>query len=202
MGMNDVNIFLESGQVEEYCLGLLTEAAAAEVEAMANLHPGIKFLIDTTSRSLNKYAAGMGKTAGPALKASIWATLELIDKEENEFAQGLVPLIHQHSNRTQWLKLVKQKLPAQLPATDCSTIIRNDGQCMIIAIWGIEGMAEEEHHHAQESFLILEGECECRVGNQLIRLKAGDYYKMPMHVRHSVTVIKPLVGVLQRVKVA
>jgi len=202
MAKNEIRIFLETGLVEEYCLGLLDKKATATVIEMIHLYPEIESFAAATQQSLQRYAGSWNKKPGPGLKARILDQIELLEKENEDFEMGAVPLIHPHADRVQWLKLVKQHLPDRLPEPNYSKILRIDENSMVIAIWSTDGMAEEEHHQAQESFLILEGECECQVGNETIRLNAGDYYKMPMHVNHTVKVISPLIGVLQRVKVA
>jgi len=54
--------------------------------------------------------------------------------------------------------------------------------------WLTTELAETEHHAEEfvESFLILEGTCECNIGGQLIYLKTGDYLDIPIDTPHTI----------------
>jgi len=61
---------------------------------------------------------------------------------------------------------------------------------------------EEIHDHERESFIILEGECECHIGHDVIRLGPGGFVEIPMYTPHNVKVISPyVVAILQRVAI-
>ena len=61
---------------------------------------------------------------------------------------------------------------------------------------------DEVHEHEQESFLVLEGECECHIGDTVYRLGPGGFIEIPLHLNHNVRVLSPyVVAVLQHIAV-
>jgi len=63
------------------------------------------------------------------------------------------------------------------------------------------GYPDEVHTDVWESFIVLEGECECYIGTDtVVRLKAGGYLEIPMHEHHDVKIISDyVVGIMQRI---
>ena len=67
---------------------------------------------------------------------------------------------------------------------------------------GKTGVDDEVHVNEKESFLVLEGECECYVGDNVYRLGPGGFIEIPLHEHHNVKVISEyVVAVMQRIAV-
>lgn len=69
----DVRTYIESGIVEEYCLGLLLEHQCEEVRRLAALFPEIQKEIEITEAALFAY---LDTPPRPALKGQILGALQ------------------------------------------------------------------------------------------------------------------------------
>jgi mannose-6-phosphate isomerase-like protein (cupin superfamily) len=62
---------------------------------------------------------------------------------------------------------------------------------------------DEVHDDLLECFIVLEGECECYIGDDVIHLGPGGFIDIPLYTHHDVKVIKgPVLAIVQRLKVA
>ncbi|GAB3333155.1 hypothetical protein GCM10027299_40350 [Larkinella ripae] len=199
--MSQVNDFINSGILDEYCLGLLLPGEVQEVERMAGLYPEVQQALDQAFRLL-KSAENQAAAAGPDLKERILTTLKQL-AEPQAFDLNNLPLINAYADSEQWLRTVA----AIEPTGDFRNLyvhsLRNtDGVAQFI-LWVKQEVRPEHHHDERESFLILEGTCECRIGGEIIRLSAGDYIDIPLDVEHTVRVLspEPVKALVQRVKI-
>ena len=185
----NVQEYIASGILQEYCLGSLTEEEKAVVDHNCYLFPEIKKALETCE------AAIQTPVPGP-LKQTIWNLLENINREE----KGLeaLPVLNRFSERDTWLQMVQPFLPGVLE-DQFIRVIRDDAQCTQMILWSRIDIPEEEHHELQECFMVLEGECECYVGDDVFRLGAGGYLEIPLHTPHSVKILSSTVlAVVQR----
>lgn len=72
----DPKSYIQSGILEQYVLGKLTEAEAAEVERFANEYPEIKAELEAIENALKEYAVLHGKTPPPGVLASVLKKIE------------------------------------------------------------------------------------------------------------------------------
>ena len=72
----DPKSYIQSGILEQYVLGKLTEAEAAEVERFANKYPEIKAELEAIEDALKEYAMLHGKTPPPGVLASVLKEIE------------------------------------------------------------------------------------------------------------------------------
>jgi quercetin dioxygenase-like cupin family protein len=86
--------------------------------------------------------------------------------------------------------------------------LRETEEWQLCVAWLQTDLIEEAHHQNefQESFLILEGTCECDLGGKIIRLQPGGYLDIPFDTPHVIKVTTPENGfvkaLIQRRKVA
>lgn len=76
MEVEDVNAYIESGILELYVLGQLTEQECREVEEMAQKHPEIKEELSAIELALENYALTNAVTPSATLEAKILGNLE------------------------------------------------------------------------------------------------------------------------------
>ncbi|MEO6638261.1 MAG: cupin domain-containing protein, partial [Ginsengibacter sp.] len=113
-----------------------------------------------------------------------------------------VPELNEHSSISDyspWLQ-GNEDTPANIQGVYVKVI--GSSSAMTTAIVWIESMAPEEvHHNKHEKFLILEGSCTIAVENELMNFNPGDFFEIPLHKKHSVTVTSsiPCKVILQRV---
>lgn len=191
--MMNIQEYIASGILQEYCLGLLSGEEKAIVETNCRLYPEIQAELEACRAALLHHA----QTPDPSLRKSIWNLLENVNREE----KGLEgrPLLNRFSEKDTWLRWVQPFLPAVLDRDLFVRVIRDDGQCRQMILWSKVDIPEEEHADVQESFMVLEGECACYVGEEVFRLCAGGYFEIPMHTRHSVKILTPeVLAVVQR----
>lgn len=198
----DIKQYISSGIVEDYCLGMLENAEALQVEQAAATYPEIKKEITAFQETLEKYAMLMAENPLPGLKNNMFDTLDNLAKEKTLSVNNL-PLLNKYSDYRKWLKLVKPMLPEKLEEEIFIKVLRNKGGIVQSVIWLKNEYPDEVHEHLKESLIVLEGECECHIGDKVLKLGPGDYIDIPLYYHHDVKVVKgPVLGIVQTVKVA
>lgn len=100
--MEELSAYIESGILELYVLGQLSEAENMEVEAMAAKHPLIKQEISSIEIALEDYAHENAIAPSPDLGNRILAQLSNIEVQKE--APKVVPLHVDHSNKIKRLQ--------------------------------------------------------------------------------------------------
>ncbi|GAB4033974.1 cupin domain-containing protein [Spirosoma gilvum] len=192
-----------STQLELYTLGLLNSDEAAAVERLASESPTIHAELDRLAEVLADYANDEPVRPNPALKSRVMMTLSQLG-EAPTFDLNNLPLINAFSDADQW----QRSLAAIQPPADYRNlyghVLRQDDNVELFLVWVKVAIDPEDHHNEHESFLILEGRCECSIGGELIQLGAGDFMDVPLDLEHTVRVISdvPVKSIIQRLKVA
>jgi len=198
----DIKTYISSGVLEDYCLGVLDDSETAQVEQMAAMHAEIKNEIIAFQRSLEQYAVAAAKRPSTHIKHNLLNTFENLAQEYPLSLENL-PLLSRHSDNKNWLKLIKPMLPLYLEEELLIKILRNDEEALQCVMWLRNEYPDEVHDNLKESFIVLEGECECHIGGKIIKLGPGDYLDIPLHEHHDVVVTKgPVLAIVQRLKVA
>jgi len=187
--------YINSGKLEDYCLGLLTKEERAEVEQMCLRYPEIKRELSLIQSALEKYALEMQRTPAPGLKNRIMGTIENLNRQEDLQLNNL-PVIDKYSDHKRWLTFVKPMLPEQLETDEVSITLQKTDKIWQRVIKARADYPDEVHHDVYESLLILEGECVCKVGNKHYKFSAGDYLAVPMHVVHDLKITSPYITLI------
>ncbi len=120
-----------------------------------------------------------------------------------------LPMLDDNTNWLDWEEVVA----GIEPLTDFEDIYlhsieANDKRELFVA-WVKEMVPEEVHHDLLESFLILEGSCECHITNEkgetrIVRLGPGDHITMQLGETHDIiiTSLKPAKAILEWRKLA
>lgn len=200
----NVQAYIESGIIEEFCLGLLSDDQAKEVMKNALLFPEIQQEIEQTEEALAAYARTPPR---PALKEQVLKVLDDIRSEE-EIKPDNPPPIHRYSDAAKWNEALSGIEP-NLEHSDLKLFfLRKTKESQLCIAWLRTELVEDAHHRNefQESFLILEGTCECILGNRTIHLQPGDYVDIPFDTPHTIKVTSTSKGFLkaliQRAKLA
>lgn len=200
----DIQAYIESGILDEYCLGVLSQQQSEEVERLAALFPEIQQEIELAEAALLAYVATPPR---PALKEQIMGTLYNLKLEE-EIHLYNPPLINRYSDISKW----NQVLIGIEPNFEYDGLkvhfLRETEELQLCVAWLQSDMVEEAHHRDefQESFLILEGTCECDLGGKIVSLQPGGYLDIPFDTPHVIKVTSPenryVKALIQRRKVA
>ncbi|MFM9947649.1 MAG: cupin domain-containing protein [Saprospiraceae bacterium] len=181
----DIRAYLDSGIVEEYCLGLLDSEAAIGVERLSRQFREIDLEINKTLETLARFSTIA--EPGPHLKASLF---QLINHLETEQIIDLKapPFIHRHSDAEVWNKAIEGLTPNIEEDSAKYHFLQERPEFQLAVVW-LEDQLHEEGHDSNdflESFLILEGTCECNIGGKIIHLQAGDYFEIPPLTQHTI----------------
>jgi mannose-6-phosphate isomerase-like protein (cupin superfamily) len=181
--------YIESGIIDEYCLGLLSGAEALDVQQKALLYPEIREAVELAETSLLHYAP---KTPRPNTKNR---TLEALRNLAREATLDLTnpPFINQYSEASDWNRAVQHLKPNADFGTARINALHYKPNHQLILAWVANELIEEGHKEDafQESFLILEGACVCNLNGRIVRLRAGDFLAIPPDTHHSILNVQP-----------
>ncbi|HRH51023.1 MAG TPA: cupin domain-containing protein [Panacibacter sp.] len=197
----DLQAYIKSGIIEDYCLGVLGAEDSKKVAQLALDFPEIKQEVDSFTEALGQYAADTALFSASNAKHKIFSTITNLRTEETANAQQL-PLLNKYSEHINWLKIVKPMLPEKLHKPTLVRSLRNDDSVSQLLIWTTVDFPEEIHNNEQECFIILEGRCRCQIGDQIIEMGPGDFLEVPMHKHHDVQILEPVLALVQRIKAA
>ena len=198
----NVQEYINSGIIEDYCLGALTPEEMKGVAQQAALYHEIKNEIDEYESALKDYAAEFVLNKKENIKENIFDIFNNLEIEENINAENL-PVINKYSNAESWLHFVKPLLPAKLDAPCLlHDLHAKDGVDQFV-FWTNEGLPYEMHRTTQETLLVLEGKCRCHIEGEVHELNPGDFLSIPLHKAHNVEILEgPVMAIIQRIKVA
>jgi mannose-6-phosphate isomerase-like protein (cupin superfamily) len=195
----NIEQYIESGILQEYSLGVLSEQERAAVERDCALYPEIKMALRNIELGLQKFAEANALWPGPELQDSIWNTLENLNKEKQMDPEDL-PIINEFTDYRKWLTLVKELVPKQQDEDRICHVIRHTDTITQMVLASKTDFEPEMHTDLHESFIILEGRCECYVGKRTFQLGPGGFTAIPLDEMHSVKLLSPrVVAILQRI---
>jgi mannose-6-phosphate isomerase-like protein (cupin superfamily) len=191
----DIQKYINSGVLEEYCLGLLDEADEAFLSQLVMLYPEIKEALTATELIIERLARANAKQPSAILRQKVLTSLgfpdELLDLDN-------LPAIDGTTEYEAWLSALDHLIPARPEEDFIVNVIRNDERYQQMLIVTKNDVPEEEHSEFLESFFILKGQCECTVDNELFKLSPGDFLEIPLHTKHDIKIVSPhVVGILQ-----
>ena len=199
----NIKEYIESGILELYVLGVASEEETLEIQKLAIIHPEIKNEIEEISLALQKYSEETAVTPHPSTKSMLMATIDYTERLEAGEPQTFPPVLNTNSKiveYNEWLSRKDMVAPSDFDEVFVK-IIGFTPEVTSAIVW-IKNMAPEEvHTNEYEKFLILEGSCDITVGEKIHKLNAGDYFSIPLHINHYLTVTSnmPCKVILQRV---
>lgn len=198
----DIKKYIKSGIIQDYCLGILSKKEMEQVEQHAAVYPEIRNEMEAHQKALSQYAGNFANVVPRELKAKTLSLLDNLKKEELADSNN-IPLLNKFSDYKNWLRVVKPLLPDELKKPTFIKVLHEDDKIFQAVMWVKDYYPDEVHDDLQECFIILDGECECHVEGEVIKLGAGGFFEVPLHKHHDVLVTKgPVLAVVQRLKVA
>lgn len=193
----EIQEYIKSGILEQYCLGLLDANEQEEVVQMSLIYPEIKQELDEIENTIEKIALTNAVSPKIDLKSKILRSLGFSDEEERLDINNL-PVTHKDSIHKNWLNAVEHLIPLE-PVDDFScTVLRQDEQVTQMLVITKLDVPPEIHDDIAESFFILKGECVCNVGGRVYQLGPGDFLDIPLYQEHNVKLLSPyVVAILQ-----
>jgi mannose-6-phosphate isomerase-like protein (cupin superfamily) len=192
----DIQKYIESGILEEYCMGLLSEGDQAYLIQMTMLYPEIKEELTAIELAMERWAASTAIEPEPSLKEKIMTELGFDNITSLDINR--LPAVDKNADHQAWLKTLDHLIPIELSEDFLRLEIRKDNNFQQMLVVTKMDVPEEDHHDFIESFFILKGTCECYLGDDLFKLEEGDFLEIPLHVKHNIQVTSPyVVAVLQ-----
>jgi mannose-6-phosphate isomerase-like protein (cupin superfamily) len=165
-----------------------------------------------TEDALVAYTSAHSLAPPAALRDKILQKISTLNAQKNErrpLHLDNLPLLDRTSNWLDWKEVIEGIAPPEdFENIHLHPLESNEKRELFVA-WVKEYVEEEVHHDLLESFLILEGSCECHItdesGNtRVVRMGAGDFITMQIGETHDIriTSLKPTKAILQWEKLA
>lgn len=192
----DIGKYIESGVLEEYCLGLLSDEEEAYLIQMTMLYPEIKAELTAMETAMEKMANLNAVDPSPLVKQKVLSALGF--NETGALNINELPVISQSADPAPWVKVFALLIPDEPSEDFVSHAIRDDEQVQQMLVVTKTNVPEEQHGDFLESFFILQGRCECTIGGNYYALGPGDFIEIPLHTKHDIKLVTPHVtAVLQ-----
>lgn len=186
----NIENYINSGIIEMYVMGALSEDENQEVLKLADTYPEISVEVERVTTALENYARANEKQPSPALKPLLMATLDYLDRIEKGEAPLVAPILSKSTTINdfeKWLKRNDMQAPAEYDSS-FAKIISYTPSCTTAIVWLKDGAPKEMHDDQFESFFVLEGSCDIIVNDEIFQLYPGDQYTVPLHATHYVRV--------------
>jgi mannose-6-phosphate isomerase-like protein (cupin superfamily) len=193
----DVKKFIQSGILEEYCMGLLSDEESAYLMQVAMLYPDIKSELIAIEQTLEELSFATAIEPPAGTKGKILASLGFTETETlPDITQ--MPATDKSTDLQTWLDAAAHLIPENPTKPFTFHKLRKDEHFQQTLIIATTHVPEEEHDNYLESFFILKGYCECTIGDELFHLGPGDFLEIPLNTKHNVKITsRCVVAVLQ-----
>lgn len=196
--MFNLKAYLDSGIIEQYCLGMTSAEEMVEVEKLALEYPAIAEAIKANQKGLAGFLKAFQKKANPhsrqIIKQSIAENRQWEDAHLNEDHQLQTYLdISRYTDPVLVEALVKDIPAPALADYDnvyVKTLFSGEGKELGL-FWVKERVPAEEHPEIEECFILLEGTADCYIDNQVFKMTKGDFMRIPPSSHHRVIVTSP-----------
>ena len=135
--------------------------------------------------------------------------LKSFEDNRHPFTLDNLPLLTPDANWLDWEDAVKGIEPEADFEGVYMHLLENNEQRELNLAWVEYEVPEEVHHDVLESFILLDGSCECHIfdenGNcRVVKMSAGDYISFKIGEVHDIqiTSTKPAKAILQWLKIA
>lgn len=194
---SEIEEYIDSGLLEEYCLGVLPSEIASKVESAVLASAVLQEFVANQKDRLQ------GRASEKSL-SKIWQKIVPEVRQEAETRHEAHSLVLSKNTRLENLREELQAIDFPDSSQNISLVpFRQFLEFEQFLIKVRKFVPEETHDHLLESFFIVDGACTCKVGSESRELSEGDFLEIPLHTPHSVVVTssQPVTAVLQRVRI-
>jgi mannose-6-phosphate isomerase-like protein (cupin superfamily) len=174
----DIKKYIDSGVLEAYCLGQLSEEDEAYLIQMTMLYPEIKAELTAIEPD-------------PSVKNHVLSALGFGDESKLNLHE--LPVIRHSMDHQPWLNTLDHLIPAEPSEDFICHVLRDDNIAQQMLVISKLNVPEEQHGDFFESLFILQGRCECTIGENFYALGAGDFIEIPLHTPHDIKLVTPVV---------
>ncbi len=201
--MNTVQDYINSGILELYVLGMTTVEENIEISKLAAENSDIQIEIAAIEKTILLTSEEIAPELSPEIKALTMATIDYMERLKNGEEYVVAPSLNKNSKIADFITWIDR--PNMQVSEDYETvevkIISANPEVTTAIVWLKHGSPIEVHDNELEHFLIIEGTCTIKIGDEDHQLVAGDYLSIPLYIGHSVAVTSEIVCklILQRV---
>lgn len=169
--------------------------------------------ISGIEHALNAYAHQHEKDPSTAIKDGIKAKMAKLNhqsKNRSPFTLQNIPMLSPDANLFDWDEAVAHIQPPREYDNIHMVVLVSDETRDLMLGWSKEIIPEEVHDDLIESFIVLEGSCECHIWrdddqsfNKVVHMQTGDYLQLNIGESHDIitTSSVPVKAILQRLKI-
>lgn len=168
--------------------------------------------IRQTEEALANFGKAHSLAPPSALREKILGKLNHLSNQKNQQQRldlANLPMLDANANWLEWQAAVEGiEPPAEFDNIHLHTLESNDKRDLFVA-WVKEMVDEEVHHDILESFVLLEGSCECHITDEkgetrIVRMGQGDYISMKLGETHDIVItsLRPAKAILEWRKLA
>lgn len=196
----NVERFIASGILENYCMGFTTDAENAEVEANAALYPEIQKEIEKLRSVFERYVLSNRIDPSPRVKLAVMQSVYKQQSAEDEIFPPLIENGRASETLSKWIANNPVMPPdaefenlfvRELPSTEYYTNF---------IVWAKEGHETEIHTDCNEYLFVIKGSCTMYFEDEAKSYVAGDVITIPPHINHRAVVTSdfPMMAFVQR----
>jgi len=196
----NVDEYISSGVLENYCLGLCNDAEKALIENYALTYPAVKNEIEKIRNSLENYFLANQVTPSRSVKTNVMLSVyRQAALEDREYA----PLIGEQTDPSvigSWLADKIINTPAEDFDNLFITELPSTEQVTNFIVQAKTGHETEMHENFIEYLYIVKGSCIMNFEGKERAYKEGDIIQIQPHINHTATVTseQPMIALVQR----
>ena len=168
--------------------------------------------LDQIEQALIEFAQLHAVTPPLSMRDKILSNIQKLSEQKAQrmtFSLDNVPLLTPDANWLDWAEATKSIFPPDNFEDVHLHTLRNDDIVEMNIVWVKQEVPEEVHHDVLESFILLEGTCECHIINEdgstrVVRMREGDYISFKIGEVHDIHITsrEPAKAILQWLKIA
>ena len=196
----DIDAYISSGALENYCLGFCSEAEKAVIEKFVEDYPAIKEEIEKIRVSLEEFILTNKVKPSPFVKIRVMLTLyDQMAKSDTEYA----PLISEQTNPAilaSWVATKRLIPPTEKFDNLFITELSSTEQVTNFIVHARTGHEAEMHDHFIEYLYVIKGSCIMDFDGLKRSYKEGEIIHIMPNISHTATVTsdQPMIALVQR----
>ena len=194
--------YIDSGILELYVLGCISQEHSRDVELMAVADPAVQQEITAIEKTMEAFAMEHAIPPSPVIKPFLLATIDYTERLKKGEPVTYPPVLHEKSSIDDYAQWLNRDDMVYTSEEDIhAKIIGYTPEAISAIVWIRNQAPAEIHHDEYEKFLVVEGSCNISFDNKVHELNPGDYFMIPLHKNHVVQVTSTMACkiILQRI---
>ncbi|MEO8768922.1 MAG: cupin domain-containing protein [Ferruginibacter sp.] len=198
----NINAFIGSGILTNYCLGFCTAEEIAEIEMLSAIHPLIKEEIETIRHGIEEQLLLNTIAPSPSVKVAV---MRSVYKQQATTRHEFPPLIDETISKQElekWVLINNIKSPTEDFENLSMTALPSTEHVINFIVAAKMGHEQEVHEDFIEYLFVIKGSCTMNFDGMKRSYSAGDLIAILPHINHSavITSMEPMLALVQRQK--